>query len=87
MGMVLELIVGSYKKTCDFVGPQGNVDKISSNSMCLKFCETRSCETRGESILEVFPTTRTNQNPMNIHPGLVLCPIGEAPQAHITQVS
>ena len=75
MGMVLEFIVGSYKRHVIDFGPHGHIDKIRRQFMFLKFCKTRSRETRGESILELFPTTPTYQNPININPGPVLCKV------------
>ena len=53
----------------------GNIEKMTSKFMFLKFCKTRSRETRGESILELFPTTPTYQNPININLGPVLCKV------------
>ena len=41
--------------------------------MLLHFSKTRSRETRGESILELGPTTPTYQNPININSQPVLC--------------
>ena len=41
--------------------------------MCLRFCKTKSRETRGESILELFPTLPTYQNPINMNLGPISC--------------
>ena len=58
-----------------FVGPHENIEKTKRKLMRLRFCGTRSRETRGESILELFPTLPTYQNPINIDPGPLLCKV------------
>ena len=75
MGMVLEFIAWRNKKTCDFLLDPMGILKITRKLMCLRFCKTRSRETRGESILELFPTPPTYQNPINMNPGPLLCKV------------
>ena len=55
MGMALELIVGSYKKTCDFVGPQENIEKIRRTIMCLKFVRPDPTKLDGNPSYNYFP--------------------------------
>ena len=65
----------SYKKTCDFLLVPWEYRENNNKLMFLRFCGTRSRETRGESILELFPTIPTYQNRTNINSRLVLCKV------------
>ena len=58
-----------------FFGPHGNIEKLRSKFMFLRFCKARSRETRGEFILELFPTIPTYQNRINMNPGPLLCKV------------
>jgi hypothetical protein len=56
MGMVLELIDWRSGEIFDFFciphppTPKRDIEKITRQLMCFRFCKTRSRETRGESI-------------------------------------
>ena len=68
MGMVKKFIVYELQKDMRlFLDTHGNIDEITRKLMFLHFRKTRSRETRGESIPELFPTTPTYQNPINMN--------------------
>ena len=77
MGMVLELIDWRSEEIIYFfwTPPQEGYSENNKKINVFRFCKTRSRETRGESILELFPTTPTYQNPININLGPVLCKV------------
>ena len=67
------------KRLVTFLGLPGNIDEITRQLMFLYFRKTRSRETRGQSILEWFPTTPTYLNPINMNIGSVLCKVSWFP--------
>ena len=67
------LLSGEIKRHVTLFGPPIGILRKWEEINVFRFCKTRSRETWGESILELFPATPTYQNPINMNFRPVLC--------------